>query len=116
MNEDNPGSQSDMETPAEHNEPLSGETVTISGPELEAAVERVMRRLGAQTRSEGGSALPNGAASSAYGTPPITETPPVTSIPKTSAVSSGASTDIKILYLRMQYLCRIFWGYSREWL
>ncbi len=67
------------------------ERPTISGPELEAAVERVMKRLGAQIRSDGGSALPGLGA-----TPPTTETPPATSAPMTSAVSSGAGAGIKI--------------------
>jgi hypothetical protein len=98
MSEDgNGGSPHHTEPPADDG-PLGGGMATISGAELEAAVERVMRRLGAQTRSDGGSALPGPGA-----TPPTTETPPVTSAPMTSAVSLAQVLRFLYLYNIMQH-------------
>ena len=84
MSEDN---ASDTELPTGHGEALGGETTTISDPELEAAVERVMRRLGAQTRNEGGLAPPGRAIPGTM--LPTAETPPVTSAPMTSGAGAG---------------------------
>ena len=107
MSEDN---TSDTEG---HGEALGGGTATISGPELEAAVERVMRRLGAQTRNEGGPAPPGRAVPET--TPPTAETPPVTSAPMTSGASAGMKRYF-IHILKTVVPMWDFWGYSREWL
>ena len=92
MSEDSPELRPPTEP--ERGESLGGGTATISGPELEAAAERVLRRMGAQARIEGGPALPGGAASATGSvTPPTTGSLPATNAPGTStaSVSSGAS-------------------------
>ena len=103
MSEDN---TSDMELPEGHGEALGGGTTTISAPELEAAVERVMRRLGVQTRNEGGSAPPGRAVPGT--TPPTAETPPVTSTPMTS----GAGAGLKRYFICIHNMVVTMWDFG----
>ena len=100
MSDDNPGSLPDKE-PGVREPLLGGGTVTFSGPELEAFVERVKRRLGAQTRSEGVPALlllGLGRAVSGNGTSVMTAAPPAMSVLVTSTISPGAGAG-KSMYI-----------------
>lgn len=81
------GSRSD--TDQELVEPLGGGTVTIPVSELEATVERVIRRLGVQARSD------DGAAASDSGRRTDGLTLPAASTPVTSTTSSGAGAGKK---------------------
>ena len=85
------GSRSD--TDQELVEPLGGGTVTIPVSELEATVERVIRRLGVQARSDDGAAEAAAASDSGRRTDGLTL--PAASTPVTSTTSSGAGAGKK---------------------